>query len=143
MNFESFTSRPSFTSGAMHTCGFTGSGLLTGFIAGIYLFPDSARAARLAAGAAILGDATAEPAGFRGEREYHALCLRRLLTQARINSGSFQGTSWNADFRNSLWGSRIHSCGNNAIVSFSVTLGAGCSALSDNTANRAAGRSRP
>ena len=58
-----------------------------------YRFPDSACAARLAAGAAILGDATAEAACLRGDREYQALCLRRLLTQSRINSGSFQGTS--------------------------------------------------
>ena len=90
-----------------------------------------------------LGGRAAEEARFRPAREYQALCFRRLLTQSRTNSGSSQGTSWYADRRNGLSGSLIHSCGNSAIVSFSVTFGAGCTALSDRAAYRAAGMSRP
>src|SRR5271165_6402445 len=63
---------------------------------------------------------------FPSAREYQELCFWRLLTQSRISSGSCQGISWYAERRNGLCGSLIHSCGNSAIVSLSVTFGAGC-----------------
>ena len=64
------------------------SGFFTGFegcisIQTYLLPPQSSPTARLSAEAATgLEDRTAEEAGFRSDREYQALCFRRLLTQS-------------------------------------------------------------